>query len=40
MMEANPDKFQVMLLNKSNTETDFCLNIDGKILNGTLMLNY
>jgi hypothetical protein len=34
MMEANPGKFQVMLLSKSKNETDFSLEIDGNILKG------
>ena len=33
MMEANPDKAELIVLNKNNTKRDVCLNIDDKILN-------
>ena len=34
MMEANPSKFQVMLLTKSKTDTDFTINVNGNIMKG------
>jgi hypothetical protein len=34
MMEANPNKFQVMLLSKSQNVSDFSLDIDGNTLMG------
>ena len=29
LMEANPSKFQVMILHRSNTQVDFAMSLDG-----------
>ena len=34
MMEANPDKFQIMLLSKQKNIPDFKLEVNGNILSG------